>query len=187
MSDTLAQDRFAMPEPFLGPHQLCSKLLEIVSTKVLEFAPLEQIPHPFLWIEFRCIARQAFQVKAFGSTCDQKIFDRLASVNGGPIPDHQQLAWEFAQKQLQEAHHIRSFKGLLLDVHDQAPIYGQASNGREMIARQWNFQNRRLPDRGIGVHRHGQQVKARLVYKDDGALFLDGLFFPWGQSMRRDS
>jgi hypothetical protein len=40
MGDTLAQDRFAMPEPFLGPHQFPLKLSEISSTKVLEFAPV---------------------------------------------------------------------------------------------------------------------------------------------------
>ena len=48
MGDTLAQDRFAMPEPFLGAHQCCAELIEVGSTKVLKFAPLEQIPHPFL-------------------------------------------------------------------------------------------------------------------------------------------
>ncbi len=48
MSDTLTQDRFAMPEPFPGTHQFGAELLEIGSTKVLEFAPLEQIPHALL-------------------------------------------------------------------------------------------------------------------------------------------
>ena len=46
MGDTLTKNGFAMPEPLLGAHQLKGKLLEIVSAKVLEFASLEQIPHP---------------------------------------------------------------------------------------------------------------------------------------------
>ncbi len=51
MSNTLTKNAFAMPEPFLGSQQFRSELLEIKSTKVLEFAPLEQIPHPFLRIQ----------------------------------------------------------------------------------------------------------------------------------------
>ena len=67
MGDTLAQDRFPMPEPFL--------------TKVLEFAPLEQIPHAFLRIEFWCVARQALQMDAFSTALCQKILDSLAAVD----------------------------------------------------------------------------------------------------------
>jgi len=46
MSDTLTKNRFAVPEPFLSTHQFCAELLEIGSTKVLEFTPLEQIHTP---------------------------------------------------------------------------------------------------------------------------------------------
>ena len=46
MGDTLTKNRFAVPEPFLGTHQFCAELLEIGSTKILEFTPLEQVPHP---------------------------------------------------------------------------------------------------------------------------------------------
>ncbi len=45
MGDALAKNGFAMPEPFLGAQQLCAELIEVSSTKVLEFSPLEQIPH----------------------------------------------------------------------------------------------------------------------------------------------
>jgi hypothetical protein len=177
MCDTLAQDRFAMPEPFLGPHQFGAELLEVGSTKVLQFTPLEQIPHPFLRIEFGCIARQAFQMDAFGSPLCQKILDGLRAMNARAIPDDQQLSRKLAQELLQEAHHIRSFERVVLEVHDQSPIHRQPTDRREMIARQWNLQHRRLPHRSVGADRHGQQVKARLIYKDDGAFLLVGLFF----------
>jgi hypothetical protein len=48
MSETLAKNGFAMPEPFFGAHQLGAELSEVRSTKVFEFAPFEQIPHAFL-------------------------------------------------------------------------------------------------------------------------------------------
>ncbi len=50
-----------------------------------------------------------------------------------------------------------------------------------MITRELDPQNRGLPTRGIGAYRHGQQVKARFIYKDDGAFFLLGLFLSAGQ------
>lgn len=46
MSETLAQDRFAMHEPFLEAHQFHGEWLEVGSTKVLAETPREQLPHP---------------------------------------------------------------------------------------------------------------------------------------------
>jgi hypothetical protein len=45
---TLTKNGFAMPEPFPGTHQFGRELMEVGSTKVREFAPLEHIPHAFL-------------------------------------------------------------------------------------------------------------------------------------------
>lgn len=53
MGETVAQTGFAMPEPFFGMEQFRAKLHEIGSTKIFEFAPLEQIPHPFLRVQLR--------------------------------------------------------------------------------------------------------------------------------------
>ncbi len=130
MGDTLAQDCFPMPEPFLGAHQFRGELIEVGSTKVLEFAPFEQIPDSHLGIEFGGVARQSFQMKASGSAFGQEIFDGTRAMNARAIPDDQQLPWDLAQKQLQEAHHIRSFERLVLDVHDQAPIQGETTDDR---------------------------------------------------------
>lgn len=177
MSDTLAQDGFAMPEPFPGTHQFGTELFEVGSTKVLEFAPLEQIPHALLRVQLWCVARKAFQMETFGSASGQKIFDGLRAMNACSVPDDQELAWDLAQEQLQEAHHIRPFERVVLNVHDQPSIQGQAANRREMIASQGNSQNGRCSHRGISAHGHRQQVKACLVYKDDRAVLLGGLFF----------
>lgn len=51
MGETLAQNRFAVPEPFLGPDHFGLKVREVGNTKVFEFAHLEQIPHTFLRIQ----------------------------------------------------------------------------------------------------------------------------------------
>ena len=49
-----------------------------------------------------------------------------------------------------------------------------------MITGQLDLQHRRLADWGPGAHGHGQQIKARLIYPDDGPLFLGGLFLSAG-------
>lgn len=177
MGDTLVQDRFAMPEPFLGSDQFPLKLLEIGSTKVLQFTPLEQIPDAFLRIQLGSVGWQAFQMDTLGPASSQKILDGLRAMNARPVPDHQELAWDFAQEQLQEAHHIWSLERVVLNVHDQTSIGGETTNRREMIASQGNRQDRRLPYRCIGPHGHGQQVKARFVYKDNRTILCFGLFF----------
>src|SRR6266700_4218297 len=115
MGDTLAQDRFTMSEPFLGAQQFCAELLEVGSTKVFQFAPLEQIPHPFLGIQFWSVARPAFQMDALGSALGQKILDGPRAMNARAIPDDQQVARDLAQKQVQEAHHIWSFERMVLE------------------------------------------------------------------------
>lgn len=177
MGETLAQTGFAMPEPFFGMEQFRAELNEVGSTKVFEFASLEQIPHPFLRIEFWRISRQTFQMKALGPTFAQKSFDDVRTMNGRAVPNDQQLAWDFAQKPLQKAHDIWPFVRVILHLHEQPPIGCQATDRRKMVTGQPYRQDRRMSNRRVGPHSHGQEVKRRLIYKDDGTLFLFRLFF----------
>ncbi len=126
MGETLAQTGCAMPEPFFGMEQRRAKMREISSTKVFQFAPLEQIPHPFLWIQCGRISRQALQMNACGSPCRQKVFDDARAMDGRAIPDNQQFPRNFAKKPLQKAHHIWPFIRMILKLHEQPPIWGQS-------------------------------------------------------------
>src|SRR5215471_17900822 len=108
MNETVTQRLLAMPEPCTGKPQGILKLRKILAAHVLEFAPFEQIPDAFLRIELGCIGRQTFQVKASRCSRSQKVFDRLAVVDGGPIPDEQQFPRDLAQELLEKAHHIWS-------------------------------------------------------------------------------
>src|SRR5260370_17464455 len=108
MGETLAKDGYAMSQAFFGPTHLPLDVWHVKTTNILEFDSLEQIPDAFLWIDLRSIARQAFEMDAFGSAFGQKVFDRFRPVNGSSVPDHQQLAWDLAQEQLQEAGHIKT-------------------------------------------------------------------------------
>ncbi len=181
MNKTVTKRLFAVPEPCTSQQQNVLKLTEILATYILEFASFEQIPHPFLRIELRGIGRQAFQVNACRRPSRQKVFYRLTAMNGGPIPDDEQFSRDLAQELLEKAHHILSLVGAILRVHEQSSLWCQRCNSRDMIARQWDAQHRRLSPRRIGAHRKGQQVKTRLIYKNDSSLFLLGFFLRAGQ------
>jgi hypothetical protein len=177
MGETLAKDGCAMSQAFFGPAHLSLDVWHVKTTNILEFDSLEQIPNAFLWIELRSIARQAFEMDAFGSALSQKVFDRLRAMNGSSIPDDQQVAWDLAQEQLQEADHIRPFVGMVLSLHTQLSFQGNRPDGREMVMGQRNLQQRRLADGSIGMHRHWQQIEPRFIYEHDAPFFLFGLFF----------
>jgi hypothetical protein len=92
MSKTLTQGLLAVPEPGASKQQFIIKLREILATPILELAPFEQIPHPFLRVEFGSIGRHTFQVDTFGSSLLEKHFDHFAAMDRGTIPDDQQFA-----------------------------------------------------------------------------------------------
>ena len=181
MSEALLQNGLSMSQAFFGMPKLISHVGHVPTAEILELTSLEQIPDPLLGIEFGGIARQAFQMQPFGGPALQKVFDLLGAMDGGPIPDHEQLPGDLAQQETQEAHDICGFIGSLLHLHEEPSLWGQATNGREMIGAELDAQERSLPTRGIGPHGHGQQIKTRLIYKNDGSFFLLSFFFSAGQ------
>ena len=185
MSKTLTQGLLAVPEPSASQQQCRIKLIEILATQIFQFASFEQIPHPFLRIALGCIGRQTFQMDTCSRTSRQKVFDRLAPMDWGTIPDDQQFPGDLAQELLEKAHYILSLVGVILRLHEQPPLWGQRSNGRDVVSGQRDAQDRRLAHRGIGPYRQGQQVKARLIYKNELSLFLLGFFLRAGQRSSR--
>src|SRR5258707_49683 len=66
---------------------------------------------------------------------------------------------------------------MVLGLHEDLPVWGNAPNGREMVTSQFDAQDGRLPNRCVGSHCHWQEVKTGLIHKDYRALFVFGLFF----------
>jgi hypothetical protein len=166
-----------MPEPFFGAAQLQLDVLHVETTNILEFDALEQIPNAFLRIQFRSIGWQAFEMNAFGSPFRQKVFDRLTAMNGGSIPDHQQFAGDLAGEHLQKAHNLRAFVRMVLSLHQQLALRGNATNRREMVTGLFDAQYGRLTNWCIRGNCQWQQVKSGFIYENDGALFGGCLFF----------
>jgi len=166
-----------MSQPFLGTTQLRLDMLHLKTTNMLEFDPLEQIPDPFLGIQFWSIARQAFEMNTFGSSFCQKVFDDLTAMNRGTVPNDQQFAGNLSQEQLQKANYIWAFVGMVLGLHVYLAFRGDGANGREMVAGQFDAQYGRLANWSIGASHQWQKIKSRLIYEDNSALFVFGLFF----------
>lgn len=170
-----------MPQPFFGATQFPLDMRQIQTTNILEFDALEQIPNAFLWIEFRGIARQLFQMNAFGSSFSQVVFDFLTTMNRGSIPDHQQVPRNLAGEQLQKANDIGPFVGMVLGLHNELSFWRHGTHSRDMITRQLDAQGGRLAYGCIGAHGHRQEIKCRLIDEDYRAFFLFRLFFSAGQ------
>jgi len=92
MSKTLFEDSSTVPQAFFGMPQFLGHVGDIPAADILQFSTFEQIPDALLWIQFRGIARQAFQMEPFGGLALQKVLDHLRTMDRRPIPDDEQVA-----------------------------------------------------------------------------------------------
>src|SRR5258708_5604817 len=102
-------------------------------------------------------------------------------MNGGTVANDQQFAWDLACEQLQKANHIWAFERMVLGLHADLSFRGDGTNGREMVTGQFDAQDGGLANRCIGAYRQWQEIKSRLIYEDNSALFVFGLFFSSSQ------
>ena len=92
MSETVLENLWSVSQALFGSSKLVGHLGDIAAAEILEFPSLEQIPDALLWIQFRGIARQAFQMEPFGGLALQKVLDHLRTMDRRPIPDDEQVA-----------------------------------------------------------------------------------------------
>lgn len=67
------------------------QLIQIGTTDVAQFDPLEVIPDPLVGIEIGCIPRQLLQVQSFGGSSFEEYFDLVGAVDRRTVPDQQDL------------------------------------------------------------------------------------------------
>src|SRR3712207_2726184 len=80
-----------------------------------------------------------------------------------------------------KAHDRLAAIGPALHAQKQPPVLRQRTDGRQMITRQWDAQDWRLPAWGIGAHPSQEQVEAGFIYPDECLLLLGSLFLRSGQ------
>jgi len=88
------------------------------------------------------------------------------------VPNDQQRARHRAEEQAYKSHDILGVGRSRLHLHEEPSLGSDASESREMIARQLEAQHRSLPASRRGSHDHRQQRKACLIDTDDRAFFL---------------
>jgi len=75
---------------------------------------------------------------------------------------------------LQKLDDLGASKCPLADLEQEPPLVGQATDDGEMIAGAGHPEDGRLAPRGVGAYQARQQIKAGLVYPDDGTLLALG-------------
>jgi hypothetical protein len=168
--------------------ELASQMREILAADVAQLDVLEVGPDALVGVQVRRVAGESLQLEAPGCPLGQEVLDRLATMDRGAVPQDQELAGKVPQQVLQEADDIRALVGLLLHLHQQPPVLGNAADDRQVIAAQRQAEDRRLAAWGVGPDGAGQQVEAGLVDPDDSPTFLFRPFLRAGQrSVRHTS
>src|SRR5690348_400966 len=96
---TRLEDLAPMAKAFFRSHQSLSHVKEMLAAKIFHLPTFEQVPHALLRVQVRSIAGKALQMKPLGCPGRQKRLDDLRTVDGGAIPNHQELARDLAQQQ----------------------------------------------------------------------------------------
>ena len=176
-----------MAEASGGEAKLASEVAEGLAADVAEFDVLEIVPDALVRVEVRSVARERLQVEAASTALSQEVFDGLATMDGSAVPDDQELAGDMAEQVLEEADDVRALVGVLLHVHQQPAVRGDAADDGQVVAAQGEAEDRRLAARGVGPDGAGEEVEAGLVDPDDGPPFLVGPFLRAGQRSVRQA
>jgi hypothetical protein len=147
-----------------------------MTTQVFEFNILQIIPNAFIRVRVGGITRQLFQMKSFGRTLAQKLFNRLAPMSRQAIPDEQQLALKTMQQMFEKTNHPWPPERLFLGPGEQFTVAGYGADDRQVFPRA-RFENRRLASGCISPHRPRQQIKTGFIYEYYGSFFTGSFFF----------
>src|SRR5262249_298829 len=183
VEDTTADQLRLVAQPIFGFPELGRQVREGATADLLQFDPLEQIPDPLIGVHLWCVGWQLRQQESLGGPAGQEGFD-LAFPDGWASPPKSPKSCPGSGARLRRKNRTTSsapevWSCLCLS---RRPSGVMPLLPERLITRQLHAQHRRLPDRGGGAPRPRQQIKARLIYPDEGSLFLGGLFLSAGHT-----
>jgi hypothetical protein len=164
-----------------GESEVVSKVGERLTADIAQLDALEVVPDALIRVEVRGVSGELLQADASGAAVSQEVLDRLAAMDGGTVPDDQQLARDLAEQMLEEAHDIRARVRVILHEHEQTTRRRDAADDGQMVVGQGQTEDGSLPPGGVGADSAGEQVEARFVDPDDGSPLLVSPFFRAGQ------
>jgi hypothetical protein len=168
-------------QPLFGPPQCAIQLRDVVTTDGAQCTALQIRPDPFDRVEVGRIAWQLLQMDPLGRASGQEVLDRLAAVNGRPIPDDEAFARDLAQQHTQDPHHLGAVIRSGPDRQKETAVTAQRPDGRAVISGEADAQQRRLGTPSSGSHLMGEQIKPRLISPDKTPFLGGGLFLSAGQ------
>src|ERR671915_2499936 len=89
--DAALNDTGLMPKTLFGFAQFVVQMRDALAAPILQFHPFQVVPDPLGWVQLWRVARQLLQVNPVSGTVTQILLDYPATVDGSPIPNHQQL------------------------------------------------------------------------------------------------
>ena len=181
MMNARFQDRELVAQAGGGFAELIVELGKIATTPIAQLDALEVAPDPLDWIGVGRITRQGFEMKTRGGPLRQEVLDHLAAMNRGAVPDHPDLPRDVTQEVAQKPHDIRPFERAAQHVLEHAPLPGQATDRREVIAGERDPQERGVSPGRIGPDPGRQEVETGFVNPGDGAPLGVGFFSRTGQ------
>ena len=181
LSDTAAEHVGLVAEPFDGEAQFDAELGQVSAAEVAAFDVLEIVPDAFVRVEVRGVVGQGLQLQPSCRPLGEEVLDRLGTMDGRAIPDHEEVALDVAQQMLEKADDLGAPESPLAHLQEDPPVVGEAAQHGQMIARAGHAQDRRLAPRRVGAHEPRQQVEGGLVYPDDRAPLALGFACRAGQ------
>ncbi len=156
MANAAAEDAGLAAQAGGGAPELLAQVREIAAADVGEFDVLEVVPEALVErVELGRVAGQLDEPQPPGGARRKEVLDRLGAMDGGAIPEDQQLAGEVREQVLQEAHHVSTPDRLVLHLQQQLPGAGHGADDGEMVTGQAHAQRGRLSPWGIRPHRSG--------------------------------
>ena len=144
---------------------------------------LRELPHAFVGVEFRGVARKAVQVEPREGTAQGT--DRLALVDGAPIPEENHGAAEMAEQMPDEVADLGMLDVLRVEMVVQAEMtaawtHGDSGDGGDPITPLPVVEKRCPSARRPRPAHTGNQEEARLVGEDDVGTQPRGFFLMRG-------
>jgi len=148
---------------------------------------LGEVPDAFIGVELGGVGRKRDQVES--SEAAAHLSDRNATVDGGVVPDDDDVATQVTEQVAQELAHSLAVDVVAMEsVAEAHPVpHGadrQAADDRDPVATVAVPHDRRLSLRRPGPHQRGDQLEAALVRKDDVGTQPRGVSFTSGQVSR---
>jgi hypothetical protein len=81
-----------VPQTLSRSNEGLMELIQIGTADIAQLHALEVIPNALIRVEIRSVARQLFQLQAFGCPSLEKGCDLVAAMDGRAVPDDHDLA-----------------------------------------------------------------------------------------------